>query len=623
MTVTDPNLTNKSKNYFNFQYKEKLMNITQHKINNYSEGVSNLPDYPSDSGYTAESLKAVFDARSDKEIKEKHNALIDELSEILTRQQESIENITGASVVSAHDDLASILPADKEMYIIKYDSMPVQDKDGNVTVSDEVVYVTKIGDGVTSLAELPQTSTLISGIGTGSLTQFTEEEAYGIEKGDGTQLYPLPVAEGYASVALGRYTKAVGDHSSALNYATLSEGDYSHAEGGYTKTSGLYSHAEGHYATAEGWASHAENSYTKASGNYSHAEGHQCEATGERSHAEGTSSKSEGSSSHAEGHITVASGLGSHSEGHSTTAEGEASHAEGNGAKATGKASHAEGNSTTASGAYSHSEGSNTKATGDYSHAEGASTEASGKYSHAEGASSKALNNSAHAEGFSTTASGQFSHAEGRGTVASGDYSHAAGLNTVASGGYATAMGYANKASGSYSFASGYSSESVNTGSTAMGVGLKTGRNYQTVFGLYNKLSSQDVFQIGNGTSDEARSNIFSVNIDKSVKLGNTVLSEAVLSDMLTHGERIRELEETISALAARLDAYIAGGEVPDGVATSFVTLDMFNAHVEDTENPHKVTAEQVNVDLTGLATTEYVDSSIQSAVLDSWEAEV
>ncbi|MBQ2840273.1 MAG: hypothetical protein IJE70_02905 [Oscillospiraceae bacterium] len=599
------------------------MNITQHKINNYSEGVSNLPDYPSDSGYTAESLKAVFDARSDKEIKEKHNALIDELSEILTRQQESIENITGASVVSAHDDLASILPADKEMYIIKYDSMPVQDKDGNVTVSDEVVYVTKIGDGVTSLAELPQTSTLISGIGTGSLTQFTEEEAYGIEKGDGTQLYPLPVAEGYASVALGRYTKAVGDHSSALNYATLSEGDYSHAEGGYTKTSGLYSHAEGHYATAEGWASHAENSYTKASGNYSHAEGHQCEATGERSHAEGTSSKSEGSSSHAEGHITVASGLGSHSEGHSTTAEGEASHAEGNGAKATGKASHAEGSNTTASGAYSHSEGSNTKATGDYSHAEGASTEASGKYSHAEGASSKALNNSAHAEGFSTTASGQFSHAEGRGTVASGDYSHAAGLNTVASGGYATAMGYANKASGSYSFASGYSSESVNTGSTAMGVGLKTGRNYQTVFGLYNKLSSQDVFQIGNGTSDEARSNIFSVNIDKSVKLGNTVLSEAVLSDMLTHGERIRELEETISALAARLDAYIAGGEVPDGVATSFVTLDMFNAHVEDTENPHKVTAEQVNVDLTGLATTEYVDSSIQSAVLDSWEAEV
>ncbi|MBQ4544574.1 MAG: hypothetical protein II996_03280 [Oscillospiraceae bacterium] len=600
------------------------MNITQHKINNYSEGVSNLPDYPSDSGYTAESLKAVFDARSDKEIKEKHNALIDELSEILTKQQERIENITGASVVSAHDDLASILPADKEMYIIKYDSMPVQDKDGNVTVSDEVVYVTKIGDGVTSLAELPQTSTLISGIGTGSLTQFTEEEAYGIEKGDGTRLYPLPVAEGYASVALGRYTKAVGDHSSALNYATLSEGDFSHAEGGYTKTSGLYSHAEGHYATAEGWASHAENSYTKAIGKYSHAEGHQCEATGERSHAEGTSSKSEGSSSHAEGHITVASGLGSHSEGHSTTAEGEASHAEGNGAKATGKASHAEGSNTTASGAYSHSEGSNTKATGDYSHAEGASTEASGKYSHAEGASSKALNNSAHAEGFSTTASGQFSHAEGRGTVASGDYSHAAGLNTVASGGYATAMGYANKASGSYSFASGYSSESVNTGSTAMGVGLKTGRNYQTVFGLYNKLSSQDVFQIGNGTSDEARSNIFSVNIDKSVKLGNTVLSEAVLSDMLTHGERIRELEETISALAARLDAYIAGGgEVPEGVATSFVTLDMFNAHVEDTENPHKVTSEQVNVDLTGLATTEYVVSSIQSAILDSWEAEV
>lgn len=896
------------------------MSLDNHKITTYADNVKDLPDYPSDEGYTAKRLKEIFDARSDKEIKEKHNALIDELSEILTKQQERIENITGASVISAHDDLASILPADKEMYIIKYDSMPVQDKDGNVTVSDEVVYVTKIGDGVTSLAELPQTSTLISGIGTGSLTQFTDEEAYGIEKGDGTRLYPLPVAEGYASVALGRYTKATGNTATALNYDTLADGAHSFACNFNTHAKGEASFSSGSQTEAVGTVSHAEGYKSVSTGDYSHAEGYSCKAVGERSHAEGSSTKSEGFASHAEGNNAVADGQYAHAEGHTTVASGEGSHAEGVVSKATGKTSHAEGSQTLASGSYSHSEGSSTKAAGDYSHAEGASTEASGKYSHAEGASSKALNNSAHAEGFGTTASGQFSHSEGRETVALGIYSHSGGYkssaskggsfvhgnslntdrdyqvmfgqfnapapdalfvigngtdadnrsnaftlnadnslqlgntkiteeefkklktgtggttpvvsvhddlaavipkegeqyvikyhdmpygenpelisdavfyrikigdgihtladlpvmsnieagtgngsirlvdptydngedgieapNTVASGQYSVSLGKytvasgkasaafnysseatgdrsfacnngmsegkvsfsangahaigshsaafgtstangdqsfasggTNQANGKYSHAGGYSSKALGNGSFAHGKNSVAEGEYsfaigtnntagasnsfvsgaynsanngsQAVVGFYNVPVQEDMFMVGAGKAyiskdaegntvrDERRANAFEVNrrgiikvnrtpygeeagTEPSLQLGNTVLSETVLSDMLTHGERIRELEETISALAARLDAYIAGGgEVPEGVATSFVTLDMFNAHVEDTENPHKVTAEQVNVDLTGLATTEYVDSSIQSAVLDSWEEKV
>ncbi len=55
------------------------MDLKNLKITNYEDSVSALPDYPSDAGYTAEKLKAVFDGRTDKEIKEKFNALIDEL----------------------------------------------------------------------------------------------------------------------------------------------------------------------------------------------------------------------------------------------------------------------------------------------------------------------------------------------------------------------------------------------------------------------------------------------------------------------------------------------------------------------------------------------------------------
>lgn len=47
------------------------------KIKTYSTAIKNLPDYPSDAGYTAAMLKEAFDARSDNEIKEKHNALVD------------------------------------------------------------------------------------------------------------------------------------------------------------------------------------------------------------------------------------------------------------------------------------------------------------------------------------------------------------------------------------------------------------------------------------------------------------------------------------------------------------------------------------------------------------------
>lgn len=92
------------------------------KIKTYSNGVSKLPDYPSDEGYTAEMLKAVFDSRTDKEIKEKFNALIDELvrkfeaaAEETEKAEQNANNFAGTLVAShntatdSHTDIRAII----------------------------------------------------------------------------------------------------------------------------------------------------------------------------------------------------------------------------------------------------------------------------------------------------------------------------------------------------------------------------------------------------------------------------------------------------------------------------------------------------------------------------------
>ena len=92
-----------------------------------------------------------------------------------------------------------------------------------------------------------------------------------------------------------------------------------------------------------------------------------------------------------------------------------------------GKCSHAEGYDATASGSYSHAEGISVIASGNQSHAEGNITIASGQNSHAEGSNTIASGSNSHAEGWGTIASEQNSHAEGWGTKASSPYQHVQG----------------------------------------------------------------------------------------------------------------------------------------------------------------------------------------------------
>ena len=180
----------------------------------------------------------------------------------------------------------------------------------------------------------------------------------------------------------------------------------------------------------------------------------------------------------------IATGMWAVASGCGTQALGDFSDASGWLTKATGFCSIASGRQTLCSGNYSHSEGHSTQATANDSHAEGEGSVAKGARAHSEGYFTQALSNQAHSEGMNTTASGINSHAEGWGTTASGQ-------NAFAGGKYTKATGINSFANGLYTVASGAQ---------------------QVVHGKYNISDTKNLLIIGNGTSDTARKNIFTVD---------------------------------------------------------------------------------------------------------------
>jgi len=172
-----------------------------------------------------------------------------------------------------------------------------------------------------------------------------------------------------------------------------------------------------------------------------------------------------------------------------------------------------------ATGANSYAEGLRTSAIGSRAHTEGTETAASANDTHAEGYRSEASAWSAHAEGNTTIASGQSAHAEGEGTVASGGFSHAEGAGSIASeicshceGSGGTAIGSYAHAEGLQCTASGDTSHAQNHGTTAIGLSQTVIGEFNTAQGTASSRSSTDyVFVIGNGTSDDARSDALHV----------------------------------------------------------------------------------------------------------------
>lgn len=180
----------------------------------------------------------------------------------------------------------------------------------------------------------------------------------------------------------------------------------------------------------------------------------------------------------------LATGYYSVAEGFGTQAIGDFSHAEGWLTRAGGYCAIATGRRSQATGAYSHAEGMNATASSNCAHAEGEGSQATGARSHAEGYFTTAKHNQAHSEGMNTVASGLNSHAEGWGTTASGQNSFSGGKNTVASG----------------------------TNSSAHGLGTIASGAQQVVHGKYNVSDKTSLMIVGNGTSDTARKNVYTLN---------------------------------------------------------------------------------------------------------------
>ena len=139
------------------------------------------------------------------------------------------------------------------------------------------------------------------------------------------------------------------------------------------------------------------------------------------------------------------------------------------------------------------------------------------------------------AMGYGNTASDDSAVALGHSNTASGDSSFAAGYYNTASGDNAIALGYHNTASNwgcfatgrectaseSYDFAEGEYTEASGGCSHAAGWGTKATGQCQFVIGKYNDNTfiASNLFCIGNGTSDNNRSNALTVNDSGDIEI--------------------------------------------------------------------------------------------------------
>lgn len=234
-----------------------------------------------------------------------------------------------------------------------------------------------------------------------------------------------------------------------------------------------------------------------------------------------------------------------------------------------GEGSFAFGNNVVANNVYTHAEGTQTNATGNSSHAEGQSTTASGMGAHAEGGATTASGSFAHAEGMVTFATGEESHAEGLwSTTASGLGTHAEGAGVEANANVMHAQGMYNIPDTVYP---------IWTKNTQYNIGDKVRRAkglvacYKCIeanqdekwtsahWELLNYVSGSEentLFEIGNGTGENTRSNALRVDWDGNEYIaGNLYINSNTAA---TEGSRVA----TVAEVAMKLDATEAGLKV-------------------------------------------------------------
>lgn len=418
------------------------------------------------------------------------------------------------------------------------------------------------------------------------------------------------------SMALGERAVATGKAAVAIGNRTEATGTYSFATGQITEASGLDSATFGNDTKATGAKSFAAGEGSVAEGERAFAIGKATTASGESAVSEGDGTSATNWAAHASGIGTIASGKASSSCGASTKASGYASFVSGIGTTAEGDFSTAEGNNTLASGYNSHAGGHNSEAKGDNSFAHGDGVLADGQNTAAFGSFNKVpdtvdesnpiifyLGNGdsegSRSNAVTITKKGESTFAsdmavkgsieansititnpyytptnptdvlckkdaatylkdgkkleDGRDSfsVHGGFNSKVEGINTFAFGDTAHA-GYDNSiALGKQTLAKGYSSAAIGWGAKAESTG-------QVAVGRFNDKKDGSYFIVGNGTSDEARSNALVVNSNGTAWFaGNITIGNEENNEVVTIAALNGILDTRLGDIETLLDGII------------------------------------------------------------------
>lgn len=422
-----------------------------------------------------------------------------------------------------------------------------------------------------TISEMPENPLATSHGGTGNADGYIRTGA-----ASGSTIGTGATAEGHSTTASGVYAHAEGEEATA-------SGRSAHAEGYCTTASGARSHAEGFYTTASGDRTHAAGYYTTAGYNDQTTVGrynsNQSTTLFEVGNGSSLADKSNAFEVHANGNATIKSNtyvggnvvakdyVGDNVivTGSITNDEGILHRVEGNPsdtasvdltkikigtavysipnnglpenplATSHGGTGNANGyirtglQSGETAGSSATAEGVDNKARGNYSHAEGYSNSALGNNSHVEGSMTIAEGLASHAEGgyfqsslgVGSWAEGDYSHAEGADNHASGDFSHAEGWDNTVSSPAGHVEGAKNTVSGNYAHAEGYDTTASGNYSHAGGYDTTAGYLVQTAIGKFNDNKSTTLFEVGNGTSTNARNNAFEVYSDGKISCDN------------------------------------------------------------------------------------------------------
>ena len=185
----------------------------------------------------------------------------------------------------------------------------------------------------------------------------------------------------------------------------------------------------------------------------------------------------------------------------------------------------------------------------------GFANEASGMYCFAEGMGNKSTGNASHAEGTGTTASLDAAHAEGYGTVASNVGSHAEGANTVASG----------------------------YGSHAEGSGTIASIEGQHAEGKYNLEDTTAIHVVGNGTSNTARSNAHTLNLNGEAWFSGDVYTGSTSGTHKDEGSKKLATEEYVNT---NIENALSNGSSSESVL--IVHASPYEDMQLDIENPYE-----------------------------------